>query len=73
MLRLGNADGSLASVVTFREQPGGGFEAVEVTKCISASPNAAGDARPLIEDLPRSENDLTAADLDSERSRCSRG
>jgi hypothetical protein len=51
VLRLGNADGSLASVTTFAKR-GGSYEAVEVTKCTNDVP-VGPQAPPLITpDLP---------------------
>ncbi len=44
-LRLGNADGTLASVATFR-QTGGGYERVSVTKCSNAAAAGAASAAP---------------------------
>ena len=47
-LRLGNADGTLASVTTFR-QTGGGYERVSVTKCSNAAAAGAASApQPLV-------------------------
>lgn len=64
LLRLGNADGSLASVTTFRTSADG-YEAVQVTKCSNESSDASGEAPPLVaEGLPQSAGALTAADLE---------
>jgi hypothetical protein len=63
VLRLANADGSLASVVTFRRS-GQGYERVAVTKCVNDASYADGGAPPLVtEGLPASPDALTADDL----------
>jgi hypothetical protein len=62
VLRLGNADGSLASVTTF-ESRDGAYAAVAVTKCTNDLP-AGGEPAPLVTPgLPRSPRDATADDF----------
>lgn len=63
VLRLGNDDGSLASVTTFEEQ-GRGFERVAVTKCTNDAPPQGGQADLVTPGLPTSPGDWTAADFE---------
>lgn len=72
VLRLGNADGTLASVTTFHERAGassGGtkYVATEVTKCSNAVGRRANKTvEPLLTPgLPRSSSDFTADDFPS--------
>lgn len=61
VLRLGNSDGTLASVVKFKQTPKG-FRTVRITKCSNADPRAASSPELIVEDLPPPVPDAFDAD-----------
>jgi hypothetical protein len=61
LLRLGNEDGSLASVTTFVGEDA--FERVEVEKCTNQAPASGGQAELVTPGLPLGPGDFTADDF----------
>lgn len=51
VLRLGNSDGTLASIVEFK-QTSKGFRTVRITKCSNEDPGAASSPELIVEGLP---------------------
>ena len=62
LLRVGNADGTLASITTF-ERRGAGYRRVSVTKCVNEQPTGA-EPPPLVgNDLPETSSLLRPRDV----------
>lgn len=61
VLRLGNSDGTLASIVKFKQTPKG-FRTVRITKCSNEDPGAALSPELIVEGLPPPVPDAFNAD-----------